>query len=226
MGKNPRLIVLEPKMTRLLIAVAAVAVLAVPASSFAAAAKKAAPKTEPKKEEPKKADPKAADPKAADPKAADPKAAPTADAGTAAPAADAGAKAESKAEATELQKISKLGLRFQGPIKMKQSEANGQVELSNDEIHVNVGPTTDFSVKTFEEAKLSKNDYNPTNVVKEDKLEDGWNIQFQNKGAMGDNYFVWVRRTFGKTSYQCEATVTTAEQAAKIEKICLSLAKQ
>lgn len=213
-------------MTRLLIAVAAVGMLVVPASSsFAAGAKKAAPKTEPKKEEPKKPDAKAADGKAAEPKAADPKA-PAADAGTAAPAADAGAKAESKADATELQKISKLGLRFQGPIKMKQSEANGQVELSNDDIHVNVGPTTDFSVKTFEEAKLSKNDYSPTNVVKEEKLEDGWNIQFQNKGAMGDNYFVWVRRTFGKASYQCEATVTTAEQAAKIEKLCLSLAKQ
>ncbi|MGC4115764.1 MAG: hypothetical protein QM765_14420 [Myxococcales bacterium] len=207
-------------MTRLLVAVAAVAMLVAPASAFAAAAKTPPAKTEAKKEEPKKAEP------AKDAKANEKKAEPAADAGT--PAPDAGAsKAADKAEATELQKISKLGLRFQGPIKMQQSESNGQVMLSNDlGIAVNVGPTTDYSVKTFEEAKLSKNDYNPTNVTKEEKLEDGWNIQFQNKGAMGDNFFVWVRRVFGKQAYQCEATATTAEQAAKIEKICLSLAKQ
>ncbi len=204
-------------MTRLLVAVAAAAaMLAAPAASLAAAAKKATPKAEPKKVEPKKAEP------AKDAKAADGKAAP--DAG--APAPDAG-KPEAKGEPTELQKISKLGLRFQGPLKMKQRESDGQVTLSNDAgIEVHVGPTTDFSVKTFEEARLAKNDYSPTTVTKEVKLEDGWNIQFQNKGAMGDNYFVWVRRVFEKKAYQCESTLTTAEQAAVVEKICLSLAKQ
>ncbi|HEY3448647.1 MAG TPA: hypothetical protein VGK67_19980 [Myxococcales bacterium] len=203
-------------MTRLLIAVAAVAMLAVPAASFAAAAKKPA-KTEAKKEDPKKAEP-AKDAKPADAKPA------TADAGT--PAPDAGKPAE-KAEATELQKIPKLGLRFQGTIKMAQQDMNGQVMVSNDAgLAFTVGPTNDYAVKTFDEAKLAKNDYSPTNVQKEVKLEDGWNIQFQNKGAMGDNYFVWIRRTFGGKAYQCEATATTAEQAAKVEKMCLSLAKQ
>jgi len=211
-------------MTRSLIALVAIAMLAVPSASFAAAKKGA--KADPKKAEPAKVEPKPAADAAKG--AADAGVPAAVDAGKPADAKPADAKpAETaKPEPKEWQKVGKLGLKFEGP-KVSQSDMSGQVLCSDDKgVAFTVGPTSDFAAKTFEEAKLSKNDYSPTNVQKEEKLEDGWNIQFQNKGAMGDNFFVWIRRTIGGKAYQCETTSTTLEQAAKVEKICLSLSKQ
>ena len=204
-------------MTRSHIALFAVVLLAVPAAS-SAAAKKAA-KVEPTADPAKPADARPADAKAVEAKPVDAKQA------AAKPAAAKPAEA-AKVEPKELQTIGKLGLKFEGP-KVSQSDMSGHVMCTTDNgLAFTVGPASDFSPKTFEEARLAKNDYSPTAVQKEQKLEDGWNIQFKNKGAMGDNYFVWIRRTIGGKACQCETTATTPEQAAKVEKICLSLAKQ
>ncbi|MBI5542855.1 MAG: hypothetical protein HY901_03130 [Deltaproteobacteria bacterium] len=121
-------------------------------------------------------------------------------------------------------KLEKLGLKLEGP-KLKSREGDGHWTLEGDGLMFTVGKPSDFAPKTYEEAKGAKADYSPEHVTKEEKLEDGWNIQFENRGAMGSNYFVWIRRTIGGTPFICETTASSAEQASKIAKICLSMAK-
>jgi hypothetical protein len=129
-----------------------------------------------------------------------------------------------KAEPKFTTKISKLGVKVDGP-KLDLNENDGKFDVTGDGIAFNLGRPGEFAPKTLDEAKAAKADFNPERVTKEEKLEDGWNIQFQNRGAMGDNYFVWIRRTVGGKPLACETTVTSAEQAAKVEKLCLALQK-
>ncbi len=208
-------------MSKTLPAVLAAALFVAPMAVHAAAAKAAPAKAETKPEakpadakpaDAKPADAKPADPKAADPKAADPKAKP----------ADA---KPAEAKKPTFQEIKKLGLKFDGP-KCEFSEMGDQVMVQGPGVVFTVGVAGQYAAKSFEDAQGAKLDYSPKKVVKEEKLADGWNIQFVNRGDMGDNHFVWIRRTIDGKQYQCETTASSAEQALAAEKACLSLTKK
>jgi hypothetical protein len=76
--------------------------------------------------------------------------------------------------------------------------------------------------KTLAEAKDKNSMYSPTDV-KEETLADGWALSFQNKGGMGTNYWVQVRRTIGGKAIWCDTTASSAEQQANALAACKSL---
>jgi hypothetical protein len=204
-------------MNRSLIALLVTALVTVPVASMAADKKAKTPAAAPAAAPAAKPDAGVADPKAAPP--ADPKADQKVDAKAAEPK-----KNEPKGI---VQRIDKLGVKFEGPkMDLKENKSGGQWSATGEGgVSFTVGVATEFASKTFEEAKAAKSDFAPEHVSKEEKTDDGWNIQFQNKGAIGENFFVWIRRTIAGKQIQCETTVSTVEQAAKVEKICLSLQK-
>lgn len=84
------------------------------------------------------------------------------------------------------------------------------------------GPSDD---KDLAAAKKSAAMYSPTKFTREEKLADGYVLSFENKGGVGTNYFVIVRRTIGGKVYKCETTASQPEQGKKAEAACLSLKK-
>jgi hypothetical protein len=76
--------------------------------------------------------------------------------------------------------------------------------------------------KTLAEAKEKNSMYSPT-AVKEETLPDGWALTFENKGAMGTNYWVQVRRDIGGKAIWCEANNNSAEQQTNGLAACKSL---
>ena len=66
--------------------------------------------------------------------------------------------------------------------------------------------------------------YSP-NHLKADKLPDGWAISFEDKGGMGTNYLVDIRRTMGGKHYKCTTTGPNAGGAAAVLAACKSLRK-
>ena len=57
-----------------------------------------------------------------------------------------------------------------------------------------------------------------------EKLADGWAYTFENKGDMGANYFVNVRRDIGGKPIWCETTASQPEQQTAALDFCKSLA--
>jgi|SRR5690349_17959519 hypothetical protein len=76
--------------------------------------------------------------------------------------------------------------------------------------------------KTLAEAKDKNSMYSPTDL-KEETLPDGWALSFQNKGGMGTNYWVQVRRTIGGKTIWCDTTASSADQQANALAACKSL---
>ncbi len=79
--------------------------------------------------------------------------------------------------------------------------------------------------KDLAAAKKAAAMYSPLKFTREETLPDGYVIAFENKGGMGMNYFVNVRRTIDGKVYKCETTASTPEQGKKAEAACLSLKK-
>jgi hypothetical protein len=71
----------------------------------------------------------------------------------------------------------------------------------------------------IEEAKV----YDGVQFTKKDKTADGWDLEFQNKGSLGANYFVDVRRKIGGRAISCTTTASRPEQATKAVAACKSL---
>lgn len=67
--------------------------------------------------------------------------------------------------------------------------------------------------------------YDPT-ISKQDKTADGYDLEYNNSGSMGANYFVEILRTIDGKPYLCKTTVDTAEHAASVVKACQSLRAQ
>ncbi len=74
------------------------------------------------------------------------------------------------------------------------------------------------------EAKSDADMYSPKNL-KAEELADGWSLTFDNKGSMGTNYFVDVRRTIDGKNYKCSTTGADATQAAAVLTACKTLRK-
>ncbi|MBW1809631.1 MAG: hypothetical protein JRJ87_15660 [Deltaproteobacteria bacterium] len=87
---------------------------------------------------------------------------------------------------------------------------------------VTIEEASDTRPKDLKAAKEDADMYSPKNM-KEEKLADGWAMTFENKGGMGTNYFVQVRREIGGKSYWCETTCSKPEQMANALAACKSL---
>src|SRR5207302_10105526 len=66
--------------------------------------------------------------------------------------------------------------------------------------------------KTLDEEKSDADMFSPKNL-KTETLPDGWVVTFDNKGSMGANYFVSVRRDIAGKSYKCSTTGSNPDQA-------------
>lgn len=78
--------------------------------------------------------------------------------------------------------------------------------------------------QTLEEAQEDAKMYSPTNV-KTETLADGWLLTFENKGGVGTNYWVDVRRTIDGKNLKCGTTGSDKGQAAAVAAACKSLKK-
>lgn len=78
--------------------------------------------------------------------------------------------------------------------------------------------------KTVDAAKTDAKDYSPAKID-EEKLADGWAITFNNKGDMGENFFVETQRKIDGKLYKCGTTTNTAARQAVVLAACKSLKK-
>jgi hypothetical protein len=122
-------------------------------------------------------------------------------------------------------KIDKLGLTLDVPGKVDVGKAIGgegamltgggigamQVEVAK-------------AATPLAEAKSDADMYTPKNL-KTEELPDGWVLTYENKGGMGTNYFVDVRRTIDGKNYKCSTTGSDSKQAANVVTACKSLKK-
>ena len=155
--------------------------------------------------------------------AGDAKAEPAGDA-KAEPAGDA--KAEPAAAGGALA-IDKLGLTGTAPAETTVGDGIGGsgVMITGPGLVVTLEEASDSRPKDLAAAKKDAEMYTPQNG-KDEKLADGWAYTFENKGDMGANYFVNVRRDIGGKSYWCETTASSPEQQAAAVDFCKSLAKK
>ncbi len=120
-------------------------------------------------------------------------------------------------------KLPKAGLTFEGPSSCTVTPMGDAELVSCNGYAFSVGPAGEYSAKSLADAKSNAEMFNPTKITKEEAIEGGWNFQFQNKGDMGENFFVNVGRTFNGKLFICEASQSNTQQQAQVEKACLSL---
>jgi hypothetical protein len=122
-------------------------------------------------------------------------------------------------------KLPKLGLELDAPGQIKVDDAIGG------DGHMLVGSGIGAmaveaakEAQTLDAAKEDAKMYTPANV-KTETLPDGWAMTFENKGGVGTNYWVDVRRTIDGKSYKCGTTGSDSTQAAAVLAACKSLRK-
>lgn len=150
-------------------------------------------------------------------------------------AATAAKKAKPAAKKTEAAKpaakkaggaldLTKFKLKADAPAGAKVGDAivgEGHM-IQGPGIVVGVQIANDMHPKTVEKAKEDADMYSPLNL-KTEKLADGWAMTFENKGGMGTNYWVQVRREIGGKSYWCDTTAAQPAQQANALATCKSL---
>lgn len=121
--------------------------------------------------------------------------------------------------------IDKLGLTAAAPAETTVSDGIGGsgVMIMGPGLVASVEEASATRPKDTAAAKKDAEMYSPQNV-KEEKLADGWVVTFDNKGDMGANYFVNVRRDINGKSYWCETTASSPEQQTAAIDFCKSLA--
>lgn len=85
--------------------------------------------------------------------------------------------------------------------------------------------TTELASKTFEDALGNAEMYTATSgkIDKKEKTADGWVFRYNNKGELGDNFFVNVVKTVGDKKIECSAMAATVAGADQAEAACLSI---
>jgi hypothetical protein len=122
-------------------------------------------------------------------------------------------------------KLEQLGLTIDVPGEVRIDKAimgEGQMLMG-----ASVGAMqveTPKEAQTLAQAKEDAQMYSPKNL-KEETLSDGWVLTYENKGSMGSNYFVDVRRTIDGKSYKCWFTGGESSQATNVLAACKSLRK-
>jgi hypothetical protein len=122
--------------------------------------------------------------------------------------------------------LPKLGLTADAPAGSEVGDSIGGdgLMITGPGVVVTIEAASDSRPKTAEADKEEASMYSPTN----DKIEvlaDGWIHTFQNKGDMGENFFVHVRREIDGKAIWCETTCSSPEQQANALAICKSLKK-
>lgn len=138
---------------------------------------------------------------------------------------DGGGGGGGAAKAPAAVKLDKLGLQLDVPGKVEVGDAiaaeGAMLQGSG------IGAMQIEVKKEAEELAAAKSDadmYSPKNL-KEETLPDGWVLTFENKGGMGTNYFVDVRKTIDGKHYKCGTTGGDANQAAAVLAACKTLRK-
>jgi hypothetical protein len=133
------------------------------------------------------------------------------------------AKATEKAAAT---KLPALGLQLDVPgetvtvDKAMMGEGNS---IAGDAVGA-MQVETFKDPQTLDQAKDDAKMFTPKNL-KGDALADGWALTFDNKGSMGANFFVTVRRDLAGKTYKCWATVDSKERGEAVLAACKTLRK-
>lgn len=128
------------------------------------------------------------------------------------------AKGNAKIANLGVRKLEKLGLKYLSP--PADVTYMGKIaSIQGDEVEFTVSLVGDLAPRSFDAAKKAKAAKAPRKTLKEDKLPDGWNMQFETETET----YVWVRRTIDGKAYQCSAIVTSPVKVATAEKACLTL---
>ena len=120
-------------------------------------------------------------------------------------------------------KLPKLGLSIDVPGEVRVDDAiMGEGNMVQGEKVGAMQVETMKTPKSLDEEKSDADAFSPKNL-KTETLPDGWVITFDNKGSMGANYFVTVRRDIAGKSYKCWATGGDADQAKAVLAACKTL---
>lgn len=140
-------------------------------------------------------------------------------------AADKKGPAAESAPKSEDKKLEQLGLTATLPAMSQVSDAiGGKGVMVVGLAPVNITEAKADAPKTIEAAKKDAADFKPENF-KEEKLDDGWVLTYENKGSMGTNYWLKVRREIDGKAYMCDTSVSKEEQRKAALAICKSLKK-
>ena len=149
---------------------------------------------------------------------------------------EAGAKAdaepakkdEPKADGPAALDLAKIGLVLDAPAGATVGDAIGGsgVMIQGPGIVLTVGEASDFYPKTLEDAKKEAAEMYSGKEIKEETLDNGWVITWENEGGLGKNYWVQARRDIDGKSYECSTTASQPEQQANALAACKSLKKK
>ncbi len=122
--------------------------------------------------------------------------------------------------------LPKLGLTADAPAGSEAGDSIGGegVMITGPGVVVTIEAASDSRPTTAQADQEEASMYSPTNE-KTENLPDGWIHTFQNKGDMGENFFVHVRREIDGKAIWCETTCSSREQQANALAICKSLKK-
>ncbi len=122
--------------------------------------------------------------------------------------------------------LAKLGLKITTSIEVKVGAGvlGDGVLVQGPGVVVNIELVTSSHAKTIAEAKENAEMFTPKNL-KTEKLTNGFLISYNNKGSMGENYFVNVRKTIDGKDYWCSTTANNEEFAKNAVAVCKSLTK-
>ncbi len=133
-----------------------------------------------------------------------------------------GGEASGGKAAAEPLTIDKLNLKIDAPKGASQREMLGNQMIQAPGLVITVGPAKDGGPATVEAEAKEAEMFSPKNITSE-KLADGYVFQFENKGSMGANYFVRVRREIAGKAYMCTATGGEKKMTANAVAACKSL---
>lgn len=120
-----------------------------------------------------------------------------------------------------------FGLAYDGPADAEASDmtmgSNKTLMVMGTGLVFSVAEPGSMSATTLEEAVEGSKIYDGATITKQEKTADGYHLEFNNKGSMGANYFVEIRRTIGEKPYLCSTTAPDAKMASAAVAACQSL---
>jgi len=119
--------------------------------------------------------------------------------------------------------LDKLGVKVTVPSSATQSEMLGDIMVQAPGYTFSVREAKGTDPKTIAEEKSESEMFTPKNATDE-KLADGYVYRFENKGSMGANYHVHVRRDVGGKTYYCSTMLGDKSMADNAVNACKSIA--
>lgn len=120
-----------------------------------------------------------------------------------------------------VQKLGKLALQAELPGGAQISDAplGEGVMIQAEGVTMTITPADDSAPKTVEAAREDADMYSPKNL-KDEKLDGGWALSFENEGGAGKTFWLKARRDVGGKAYMCEVTSPYAEHVTNALAIC------